>query len=47
MTVVVLPTGAQIAAGEDPALARAAELASVKLDPSAAGKLFPFEWAPM
>jgi C-terminal processing protease CtpA/Prc len=44
--VVVLPTGADLAAGRDPALAKAAELAGIKLDPAAAGKLFPFEWAP-
>jgi C-terminal processing protease CtpA/Prc len=45
--VVVLPTGADLAAGRDPALAKAAELAGIKLDPAAAGKLFPFEWVPL
>jgi hypothetical protein len=45
--VTVLPTGADLAAGLDPALAKAAELAGIKLDAAAAGKLFPFEWAPL
>jgi C-terminal processing protease CtpA/Prc len=44
--VPLLPSAVQLAAGEDPALSKAAELAGVKLDPVAAGKLFPFEWAP-
>ena len=44
--VIVLPSAADLAAGRDPALSKAAELAGVKLDPAAAGKLFPFEWAP-
>ena len=45
--VIVLPTAADLAAGRDPALAKAAELAGVALDPVAAGKLFPFEWTPL
>lgn len=41
---VLLPTGADLAARRDPALARAAELAGVKLDPEKAGALFPVDW---
>lgn len=41
---LVLPTAADLEAGSDPALARAAELAGVKLDSQAAGKLFPIKW---
>jgi carboxyl-terminal processing protease len=44
---LLLPTGADLAAGRDPVLAHAAELAGVKLDPAAAGKLFPFKWQPL
>ncbi|MDE3187952.1 MAG: hypothetical protein KGM96_10580 [Acidobacteriota bacterium] len=43
----VLPTGADLAAGRDPMLVRAAELGGVKLDPVEAGKMFPFEWLPL
>jgi C-terminal processing protease CtpA/Prc len=43
---VVLPTAADLAAGRDPVLAHAAELAGLKLDPAEAGKMFPYEWMP-
>ena len=41
---VILPTPADLAAGRDPALSRAAQLAGTALDPAQAGKLFPVEW---
>lgn len=41
---LLLPTGADLASGRDPVLARAAKLAGLDLDPVAAGTLFPFEW---
>jgi C-terminal processing protease CtpA/Prc len=40
----VLPTAADMAEGRDPVLSKAAKLASVDLEPAAAGKLFPYEW---
>ena len=44
---LILPTGAQLAAGQDPVLARALELAGAKLYGVEASKLFPFRWAPL
>jgi C-terminal processing protease CtpA/Prc len=44
---IVLPTARDLAEGNDPAMARAAALAGLAMDPAAAGKLFPFEWQPM
>ena len=41
---VLLPTAADLAAGADPVLARAAALAGVKLDAARAGALFPALW---
>jgi carboxyl-terminal processing protease len=41
---VLLPAAADLAAGSDPVLARAASLAGVKLDPAKAGALFPALW---
>ena len=40
----ILPAAADLAAGRDPVLARAAALVGLNLDPVAAGKLFPYEW---
>lgn len=41
---LMLPTAADMAAGRDPVLAHAVELAGAKLMPEQAGKLFPYEW---
>lgn len=43
---IVIPTAKDLATGRDPALARAAQMAGLNLEPAAAGKLFPFEWLP-
>jgi carboxyl-terminal processing protease len=42
---IVLPTGADLAAGRDPALARAVEIAGGRIDPKLAGTVFPVIWA--
>lgn len=44
---LLLPTGADLAAGRDPVLARAVELAGAKLDALEAGRIFPFDWPPL
>jgi C-terminal processing protease CtpA/Prc len=41
---LLLPIAADLAANRDPVLSHAAELVGLKLDPVAAGKLFPIEW---
>ena len=42
---IVLPTPADINAGRDPVLARAAALTGVTMTPEEAGKIFPLEWS--
>jgi C-terminal processing protease CtpA/Prc len=42
----LLPNAQDLASGRDPVLARAIELAGIKIDPAQAGKMFPFEWLP-
>jgi C-terminal processing protease CtpA/Prc len=41
---IMLPTGSDLRAQLDPVLSYAASLAGVKLDPKAAGALFPIRW---
>jgi C-terminal processing protease CtpA/Prc len=41
---VMLPAGADLAAGKDPVLAYAAKAAGVNMTAETAGKLFPYEW---
>jgi C-terminal processing protease CtpA/Prc len=43
---IVLPSAADLAAGRDPVMARAAELLGVKVTPEEGGKMFPYEWPP-
>lgn len=40
----IVPTPADVAAGRDPILARAAALAGVEMTPEKAGGMFPFKW---
>ena len=44
---LVIPTAEDLAAGRDPVLARAFELAGVNIDPAKAGAMFPVEWRKM
>jgi carboxyl-terminal processing protease len=44
---LILPSAPDLAAGRDPVMARAAELCGVKMNPEAAGSIFPYEWAPL
>ena len=41
---IMLPTPADLAAGRDPVLAHAAELAGLSISPEKAGAMFPVEW---
>ncbi len=43
---VSLPTADDLRSSRDPVLSHAASLAGLSLDPTAAGKLFPFKWQP-
>jgi hypothetical protein len=43
---IVLPSAQDLAAGRDPVMSRAAELAGLKMDSVEAGKMFPYEWLP-
>ena len=41
---LLLPTPEDLAAGRDPVLAHALDLAGVKMSPEEAGKMFPYRW---
>jgi C-terminal processing protease CtpA/Prc len=41
---ILRPTAADLAAGLDPVMTKAAELLGLGLDPAEAGKFFPYEW---
>lgn len=41
---LMLPTAQELADGKDPVLAHAVQSLGATLDPTAAGKLFPYEW---
>lgn len=41
---LILPTPADLAAGRDPVMVRAAELLGLKITPKKAGEFFPYEW---
>lgn len=42
----IVPTGADLAASRDPALAAALQLLGHELTADQAGKIFPFKWDP-
>jgi carboxyl-terminal processing protease len=42
--VMAVPAGADLAAGQDPVLSRAAAICGAQVSPAEAGKLFPWKW---
>jgi len=44
---LLLPTGADLAAGRDPVLAHAVALVGGNLEAGEAGRMFPYEWPPL